>query len=104
MAFLANKEIEGAINGSSSGTISIREIIDYVEKKTGSKAIISEDGEDAPYNGEPAYSINTDKALALGFKFPQYYAKGELLIYSNPSSALLQPLPHYLLKYLPKLL
>ncbi len=71
LAFLAGKDIEGAINGSSSGTISIREIIDYVEKKTGSKAIISEDGEDAPYNGEPAYSINTDKAQALGFQFSE---------------------------------
>lgn len=69
MAFLVDKDVNGAINGSSEGTISIREIIDYVEKKTCSKAIISDDGEKAPYNGEPEYSINTDKAQSLGFRF-----------------------------------
>ena len=69
MAFLVDKEVKGAINGSAEGTISIREIIDYVEKKTGSKAIIDKGGENAPYNGEPEYSINTEKAQALGFQF-----------------------------------
>ncbi len=44
------------------GTISIKEIIEYVENKTGIKAIIDPAGEDAPYNREPEYSICTDKA------------------------------------------
>ena len=69
MAFLVDKNIRGAINGSSEGTISIKEIIDYVEKKTETKAIINEEGESAPYNGEPEYSINTEKAQSLGFQF-----------------------------------
>ena len=69
IAFLVDKDVRGAINGSAEGTISIKEIIDYVEKKTGIKAIIDQEGENAPYNGEPEYSINTDKAKALGFKF-----------------------------------
>lgn len=69
LAFLVDKDYRGAINGSAEGTISIREILDYVEKKTGAKAVISEDGEEAPYNGEPEYSINVDKAKALGFEF-----------------------------------
>ncbi|MCH5348813.1 MAG: NAD-dependent epimerase/dehydratase family protein [Oscillospiraceae bacterium] len=69
LAFLADKNLSGAVNGSSNGTISLREIIDYVEKKTGTKTIISPDGDNAPYNGEPEYSINTDKAESLGFKF-----------------------------------
>lgn len=69
MAFLVDKDVKGAINGSSKGTISIREIIEYVEKKTGTKAIIDKAGESAPYNGEQEYSINTDKAEALGFSF-----------------------------------
>lgn len=69
MAFLVDKDIKGAINGSSKGTISIREIIAYVEKKTGTKAIIDRTGENAPYNGEPEYSINTEKAEASGFQF-----------------------------------
>lgn len=69
MAFLVDKNIRGAINGSSKGTISLREIIAYVEKKTGTKAVIDKAGEDAPYNGEPEYSINTDKAESIGFRF-----------------------------------
>ncbi len=69
IVFLVDKEVKGAINGSAKGTISIQEIIDYVEKKTGKKAIINKDGDTAPYNGEPEYSINTEKAQALGFEF-----------------------------------
>lgn len=69
MAFLVDKDIRGAINGSSKGTISIREIIEYVEKRTGTKAVIDKTGENAPYNGEPEYSINTEKAESLGFQF-----------------------------------
>ncbi|MDE7291694.1 MAG: NAD-dependent epimerase/dehydratase family protein [Treponemataceae bacterium] len=69
LAFLADKNIKGAFNGSAQGTISIREIISYVEKKTGTNAVIKESGERAPYNGEPEYSINTEKAKALGFRF-----------------------------------
>lgn len=69
MAFLVGQDIQGAINGSSEGTISIREILEYVEKKTGTKAIIDKAGEKAPYNGEPEYSINTEKANALEFRF-----------------------------------
>ncbi|MDF2610389.1 MAG: hypothetical protein K0R92_1863, partial [Lachnospiraceae bacterium] len=69
IAFLVDKDYVGALNGCSDGTISIREILDYVEQKTGKKAIISIDGEDAPYNDEPEYSINTDRARNLGFQF-----------------------------------
>lgn len=69
MAFLVDKDFKGAVNGSSKGTISIKEIIEYVEKKTGTKAIIDKTGENAPYNGVTEYSINTEKAEALGFRF-----------------------------------
>lgn len=69
LAFLADKDFSGAVNGSAHGTISLNEIIRYIENKTGAKAIITADGDAAPYNGEPEYSINTEKAEALGFKF-----------------------------------
>lgn len=69
IAFLVDKDITGAINGSAEGTISLKEIINYVEKKTGASAIIDKNGDSAPYNGEPEYSINTEKAKALGFEF-----------------------------------
>ena len=69
IAYLVDKDIEGAINGSSTGTISLREIINYVEENTGKHAILSDDGEVAPYNGEPEYSINTEKAEKIGYHF-----------------------------------
>lgn len=69
LSFLADKDFKGAVNGSSKGTVSIREILDYIEKATGSRAVICDDGDPAPYNGEPDYSINTEKAKSLGFSF-----------------------------------
>lgn len=69
MAFLAGKDYRGAINGASDGTISVREILNYIEGKTGKKAILSNTGEKAPYNGTPEYSINIEKAKKLGYRF-----------------------------------
>ena len=69
LAHLVDKDIRGAVNGSSDGTISLREIIEYIEKKTGKKAVLSPDGAAAPYNGEPEYSINTDRAKQTGYHF-----------------------------------
>ena len=69
IAYLVDKEFEGAINGAASGTVSIKEILDYVEQKTGKKPILDAEGDPAPYNGEVAYSINADKAEKIGFVF-----------------------------------
>lgn len=69
MSFLVDAEYTGAVNGASKGTISMREVLDYVEKQTGRRALLSDNGDKAPYNGEAEYSINTDKAEALGFGF-----------------------------------
>lgn len=71
LAFLAEKDFKGAVNGCSSGTISVCEMIDYVEQKTGKKAVLTEAGEPAPYNGTPEYSINTNQAEALGYSFTE---------------------------------
>jgi nucleoside-diphosphate-sugar epimerase len=69
LSFLVDKDFKGAINGSSKGAVSIREILDHIEKKTGFAAVLSDDGDPAPYNGEPEYTINTAKAESLGFEF-----------------------------------
>lgn len=74
MAFLVDKRFQGVINGCASGTVSLRELIAYVEQKTGTRALLSTDGEPAPYNGEPEYSINTQKAEELGFRFSELKA------------------------------
>ena len=69
LAFLVDKEYQGAINGCSHGTISMREVIEYVAKKTGKEAVLSENGEPTPYNGQVEYSVNTERAEGLGFTF-----------------------------------
>lgn len=69
MAFLVDKVFTGAINGCSAGAISLREILDYVERKTGRRAILDAAGDESPYHGEPPYSILTERAEALGFRF-----------------------------------
>ncbi|MDD3224540.1 MAG: hypothetical protein PHX70_07535 [Clostridium sp.] len=69
LAFLAENNYSGSINGSSNGTISLNEIISYVENKTNSRAVIGLNGDTAPLNGAGSYSINTDSAKKLGFEF-----------------------------------
>ena len=56
-----------------SGDRTPREILDYVEQKTGKKAVLNAGGDAAPYNGEPEYSINTDLAASLGFRFSRLH-------------------------------
>lgn len=69
LAYLADQEYTGAINGCNEGTISLHEIISYVEDKTGKKAQYSFEGDEAPYNGTPEYSIDTQKARNSGYTF-----------------------------------
>lgn len=69
MAFLVDSDYTGAINGCSDGTISLKEVIEYVEKKCNVKAVLSADGDKGPYNGEVEYSINTDLAKSIGYNF-----------------------------------
>lgn len=59
----------GPINACASGTISIREIIDYVESKTGIKAIYDDNADNGAYNYTPSFSLNTEKAESIGYKF-----------------------------------
>ncbi len=44
IAYLVDKDVKGAINGSASETISLREVINYIEEKTGKCAALSEQG------------------------------------------------------------
>ena len=70
IAHIAPMDVTGPVNGCSSGTVSPREIVNYVEKKTGRTAILSDDGDRAPFNGiMGTYSFDTTKAESTGFKF-----------------------------------
>jgi len=69
IAFLADKDFSGPINGASKGNVSPGQIFNYIEIKTGMKAILGY-GDLAPYNGvESVWTFNTKKAENLGFTF-----------------------------------
>ena len=69
MAWLADKDLQGPVNASSIGQISISEIITHIENKAGIKAILSAEADGAPYNGCPTFSLNLQKATTAGFEF-----------------------------------
>lgn len=69
LAFLADPPFTGCINGCSGQTASPREICAYVARKCGRPALLAADGDPAPYNGGSSFSLNADRAQALGFWF-----------------------------------
>ncbi len=71
LCFMVEQHYTGPINGSCNGTISIQDILSYIELKTGMLAILDSSGEEAPYNGTPSNRINTEKAQKLGFVFSE---------------------------------
>lgn len=71
LAFLGTSSFTGPINGASKGTISLEEVLQYVSKKTGLSPLFFETGDQGPYNGTPAYSINVALAEEIGFSFSQ---------------------------------
>ena len=70
IAYLVNNPVSGAINGCSKETISQKEIVKYIEKKSGKKATLLESGDPAPYNGiSTDISFDCTKAASIGYKF-----------------------------------
>ncbi len=69
LSFLGDIDYVGPINGNSTGTMSIKELSEYVKNKTGKEMIISETGENAPYNYVTDFSLDVSKAKSLGFEF-----------------------------------
>jgi nucleoside-diphosphate-sugar epimerase len=93
-AFFADSlktDISGPVNACSDGTITLGEIIGYIEQKTGTRAVVSPDGDPAPYNSfDTDTSYDTEKAKRYGislfshedwiFELTDYYigkVKGE---------------------------
>lgn len=69
LAWLIPSKQQGIFNAANRETVTIQWILDYIQKKTGKSAVLSEKGETAPYNGIPAYSINTERAEKAGYHF-----------------------------------
>lgn len=73
LAFLINRNHVKSINVCAKGTVSIREILEYVSNKTGYLFRINPAGREAPYNGTLSNSLCTEKAEALGANFGNIY-------------------------------
>jgi nucleoside-diphosphate-sugar epimerase len=70
IAYLAEHFVPGPINGCSKEAVKISDIIEYIEKRLGKKAVISQTGDNAPYNGiEDTLSFSTEKAESIGYRF-----------------------------------
>lgn len=69
LAWLSNVDYVGPINAASYGSITIKEIIEYIEKSTGKKMIISSDGINGKYNGIFDSNLDISRVESLGYKF-----------------------------------
>lgn len=67
LPWIAAQNYTGPINLSSEGMITLQMIIEYIEQKTGKKAIFNSlNGTQSPFN-ERTFSLNMDKAKSLGY-------------------------------------
>ena len=69
LLWLIESEETGIFNAANTQTVSMSQILHFVEKKTGKQAVLSENGELAPYNGTSEYSLDCSKAQRRGFVF-----------------------------------
>ena len=70
LAHLVDAPISGAVNGCSEGIVPQRKIIEYISEKAGEKAVLSDKGDPAPYNGiKSDTSYDCTKAKDTGFSF-----------------------------------
>lgn len=71
LIYLAENGLSGVYNFSSKGSITIKEIIQYIEMKSGIQAIYSEKGDLHPFHarhfGYSGYSYELDKAINTGY-------------------------------------
>lgn len=70
IAYLAEHFESGPVNGCSHGAVKISEIIEYIENKLGTKAVIHAQGDPAPYNTDGGdMTFSTRKAESTGYRF-----------------------------------
>ena len=68
LPWIAAQNYSGAINLANTGSVTINDIIKYIEKKTGQRAILdNENGLPSPFN-EKSFSLNLDKIKELDYK------------------------------------
>ncbi len=68
LSFLTTKTATGPINVCSHEAVSFRELVNYIEKITGKKAILNSSGDPSPYKSEGDWYGNTTKLRMFEFQ------------------------------------
>lgn len=71
LSWVVEQEFTGSINGNNIGTISLQEVISYVEQKTGKKAVFSTEGAKGTYNKQKSFSLDIKNVKSLGYDFTE---------------------------------
>ncbi len=69
LAFLASSDKTGTVNAANDGIVHVKEIVSYIERKTGIKAIIDANGADASFNYDGDFVLSTNKAQEWDYEF-----------------------------------
>ncbi len=69
LVYLAKSSFTGPINACAPSTLTVREIINYVENKANIKAVYDNNADNGAYNGTPSFYLNTEKAEGIGYNF-----------------------------------
>ncbi len=65
--FLSGSSYKGVVNFASQGSVSMQDIIQYVERQTGEKAIYNSDADLFPFSIHPEVTMNLEKCESLGY-------------------------------------
>lgn len=66
--FLAGMNFKGVVNFASQGDVSMKEVVSYVERLTGKKAIYDKDTKPYPFTYHPELTLDLTKCFSLGYK------------------------------------
>ncbi|BFH61843.1 NAD-dependent epimerase/dehydratase family protein [Paenibacillus azoreducens] len=72
LSWMKNQRVEGPINARSKGEVKLSELMGWIEKETGKKAIISKqvsDKDKSPFGVPDSWLMDTNKAERLGYQF-----------------------------------
>ena len=59
---------KGVVNFASQGDVSMKEVVSYVERLTGKKAIYDKDAKPYPFTYHPELTLDLTKCFSLGYK------------------------------------
>ncbi len=70
LAWLAGQDWAGPVNACNAGSVTIREILSYIESKCRRRAVLSPEGDPDPYGSGAGFALDASLASAWGYEFP----------------------------------